>query len=288
MPSSYLFLNGLRLHYLYWNLEGDGCPVVLLHGLASNARIWERVAPYLSKSGLTSYSPDLRGHGLSDKPDGDYGFTTFRQDLQAILDGLNCERPVLVGHSWGALLALDYAARFAVGPRAGRHRAGGWRRFPAGPDPRCNLGENSPAPDPADLAGMPQESSGRFRPLEQFLGPAGKPPTMLANFEVGEDETISPHLTFEHHMQIPRSIWEFQTFGASLVRCPARHPAVPSAFQASRNLTARQNRKAPNRLARSSRTRDLLDGRYDPRHTPAAPGRAGRADRRSPSGSINP
>jgi pimeloyl-ACP methyl ester carboxylesterase len=225
MSSSYLFLNGLRLHYLYWNLDGDGRPVVLLHGLASNARIWERMAPYLSEQGLTSFSPDLRGHGLSDKPDGDYGFGTFRQDLQAILDGLNCERPVLVGHSWGALLALDYAARFPVGPRAPAGIVlvdGGISQLDQIPGATWEKIRARLAPP--DLAGMPQEEFlATYARRNGSWDPQGEAAQiMLANFEVGQDETIRSHLTFERHMQILRSIWEFQTFESmARVRCPA-------------------------------------------------------------------
>ncbi len=50
MSSSYLLLGDLRAHYLGWNLAGKGRPAVLLHGLASNARIWELAAPFLAEA----------------------------------------------------------------------------------------------------------------------------------------------------------------------------------------------------------------------------------------------
>ncbi len=90
------------MHYLSWNAASSGVPVVLVHGLASNARIWEKVAPFLVDGGLASYALDLRGHGLTDKPDSDYGFDTYYRDLSAFMDALNLEKPLLVGHSWGA------------------------------------------------------------------------------------------------------------------------------------------------------------------------------------------
>ena len=116
MQSSYLFLNGIRQHYYRWQPEEEDLPVLLLHGLASNARIWERVAPRLAADYLAPYAPDLRGHGLTDKPDGDYGFDTYARDLVALVEALQIEQPLIVGHSWGAMLALDYAARFPFGP----------------------------------------------------------------------------------------------------------------------------------------------------------------------------
>jgi pimeloyl-ACP methyl ester carboxylesterase len=116
--SSYLFTNNLRVHYLKWGSLTIERPVLLLHGLASNARIWELAAPRLAQAGLRPLAWDGRGHGLSDAPDGDYGFDTYLRDLSAFIETCGLERPLLVGHSWGGLLALDYAARRPVGPRA--------------------------------------------------------------------------------------------------------------------------------------------------------------------------
>jgi len=89
---------------------GDGQPLVLLHGLASNARIWDGVAPRLVGAGLRVVALDLRGHGASDQPGSGYDFASVGRDLAAALDGLGLERPVLVGHSWGANVALQFAA----------------------------------------------------------------------------------------------------------------------------------------------------------------------------------
>jgi pimeloyl-ACP methyl ester carboxylesterase len=89
---------------------GSGQAVALLHGLASNARIWDGVAPRLVGAGLRVVALDQRGHGESEQPDNGYGFATLGQDLSSALAGLGLERPVLVGHSWGASVALQYAA----------------------------------------------------------------------------------------------------------------------------------------------------------------------------------
>src|SRR4030067_3617862 len=101
MNSSYLFINNLRVHYLSWNQDEGGRPGVLMHGLGSNARLWELVAQELGGQDLMLFAPDLRGHGLTDKPDGEYGFATFRRDLLAFIDAFPLERPVMVGYGWG-------------------------------------------------------------------------------------------------------------------------------------------------------------------------------------------
>jgi pimeloyl-ACP methyl ester carboxylesterase len=100
--------DGLTLHARDWG--GSGQPVVLLHGLASNARIWDGVASRLAGAGLRVVALDQRGHGSSDQPGDGYDFGSVGRDLAAALAGLGLERPVLVGHSWGANVALQYAA----------------------------------------------------------------------------------------------------------------------------------------------------------------------------------
>ena len=100
--------DGVRLHARDWG--GSGPVVLLLHGLASNARVWDGVATRLAGAGLRVVALDLRGHGASDQPGSGYDFATVGRDLAAALGGLGLERPVLVGHSWGANVALQFAA----------------------------------------------------------------------------------------------------------------------------------------------------------------------------------
>jgi pimeloyl-ACP methyl ester carboxylesterase len=224
MPSSYLYLNGLRLHYLQWNVETGQQPIVALHGLASNARIWELAAPFLAEHGFRLYAPDQRGHGLTDKPEGDYGFDVFRGDLLAFLDACQLERPILLGHSWGALVALDFAAHYTVGPRAPAGVVlvdGGVIQLDDGPDASWELVQRRLTPP--RLAGMPLDDF--LDRLTDWGGPLGADKQavqiILSNFEINEDETIAPRLSFEHHMQIVRAMWEFKTFESlQRLRCP--------------------------------------------------------------------
>ena len=89
---------------------GPGAPtVVLLHGLASNARIWDGVARRLLQRGISVLALDLRGHGLSDQPLAGYDFASLSDDLDAVLEQADTQRPVIVGHSWGAHVALHHA-----------------------------------------------------------------------------------------------------------------------------------------------------------------------------------
>jgi pimeloyl-ACP methyl ester carboxylesterase len=87
---------------------GHGTPVVLVHGLGAIQRSWDRIAPLLAPH-LRVVSYDQRGHGGSQAAT-DYSPDAFTADLEAVLDALALERPVLVGHSFGALLAVEVAA----------------------------------------------------------------------------------------------------------------------------------------------------------------------------------
>jgi pimeloyl-ACP methyl ester carboxylesterase len=233
VKSSYLYVNHLRLHYYYENLAGTGSPIVLLHGLASNGRIWEKVLPHLAQAGHPCYAPDLRGHGLSDKPDRDFSFDSYFKDLAAIIDALALETLLVVGHSWGASLALDYAARRSFGrntPTGIVLVDGGVIQLDAVEG--ATWEETRQRLAPPRLAGTPlgafmahfQAPEARWRPSHEEIQ------IILANFEISADERITPHLSFEHHMQIVRAMWEFHTFERyEKVRCPVLAvPARPS------------------------------------------------------------
>src|SRR5262245_49905644 len=83
---------GVRLHYRAWGgparASASYAPLVLLHGLASTAHIWDLVAPRLAQ-GRRIVALDQRGHGLSDKPDEGYDFATIVADDISALDQLH-------------------------------------------------------------------------------------------------------------------------------------------------------------------------------------------------------
>ncbi len=142
------------------------------------------------------------------------------------------------GTPGGLLLALDYAARFSFGPRAPTGIVlvdGGMTQMDDMPGSTWE--QISQRLAPPRLAGMPVENfiamlgagNDTWRPDDQDIS------IILANFDVSEDETISPHLSFEHHMQILRSMWEYKTYERfARLRCPVLMvPAVPAGTPAS-------------------------------------------------------
>jgi pimeloyl-ACP methyl ester carboxylesterase len=89
---------------------GSGPPVVFLHSLAGNTRQWTAQLEHVRKT-RRGVAIDLRGHGRSEPPaDGEYRIESQVSDVDAVVDALGLERFAVVGHSFGAGVALEYAA----------------------------------------------------------------------------------------------------------------------------------------------------------------------------------
>ena len=92
--------------------EGEGVPVVLLHGLTATRRYVVMGVRVLERSGHRTLAPDARGHGASGPALGGpeaYGYEHLLADLVAVLDDAGLEQAVLVGASMGAHTALRLA-----------------------------------------------------------------------------------------------------------------------------------------------------------------------------------
>jgi len=103
---------GLEMAYVD---EGQGDPIVFLHGNPTSSYLWRNILPYVQGFGRM-LAPDLIGMGDSQKlPDSgpsSYTFVEHRRYLDALLEVLGIgERVTLVGHDWGAALAFDWARR---------------------------------------------------------------------------------------------------------------------------------------------------------------------------------
>ncbi|MGH8564761.1 MAG: alpha/beta fold hydrolase [Gammaproteobacteria bacterium] len=103
-------LTTIRLHYL--DHPGGDPPLVLMHGLTSNAHAFDGLVKAGLSPAVRVLAPDLRGRGLSDKPDTGYGMAEHAADVLGLLDELGLRRVVLGGHSFGGFLALHMAAHY--------------------------------------------------------------------------------------------------------------------------------------------------------------------------------
>ena len=86
-----------------------GPQLILIHGLASSQHIWDLVLPMLERDfRVTTY--DQRGHGGSSRPTSGYSFGEVTKDLAAVMRAVKAKRPVIVGHSYGANVGIEFAA----------------------------------------------------------------------------------------------------------------------------------------------------------------------------------
>ncbi len=100
--------NGIRLAVYE---QGEGRPVILLHGFPELAFSWRHQLPALASAGFRAIAPDQRGYGQSDVPEGveSYRIETLIADLHGLLDALELESAVFAGHDWGAILLWHMA-----------------------------------------------------------------------------------------------------------------------------------------------------------------------------------
>lgn len=106
---SKLVLGDVALHY---QCLGEGEDVVLIHGLGANLAFWYMGIAKLLARRYRVISYDLRGHGRSSMPSSGYSLPYMAQDLHALLDHLCVRRAHLVGHSFGARIALYYTISY--------------------------------------------------------------------------------------------------------------------------------------------------------------------------------
>lgn len=222
--DSFVQANGLRLHYRRWQAaaaQSNRPPILLLHGLASSSFIWNLTAPLLAAQGYEVIALDQRGHGESAKPDDGYDFATILADDRAVIQALGLHRPILAGHSWGAMAALEYAAAPDADLTALILIDGALHQFSQRPG--WSLEKALTELAPPRYAGVSRETFLGFfshSPLAQIWTPAIEA-SVLHIVDQHPDGTISPRLTFEHHLQIIEAMWHQPTLELyERIHCP--------------------------------------------------------------------
>jgi pimeloyl-ACP methyl ester carboxylesterase len=195
---------GVQLHVRQWT--GPETPFVLLHGLASNSRLWTMVARQLAAQGHGVVAVDQRGHGLSDKPPSGYDFATVTADLAALLEQLALVEPVVVGQSWGGNVVLEFGARYPGRARGLAFIDGGFLDLQMRPGGDWTT--TAERLRPPHLLGTPlNQIRARIRSANPDWAEEGID-AVLDNFAIQADGTVRPWLTLENHMQILRALWE--------------------------------------------------------------------------------
>jgi pimeloyl-ACP methyl ester carboxylesterase len=197
---------GVRLAVRVHDAHSTSAPGLLLHhGLASSQRIWDLMLPRLTRR-FRVVTYDARGHGLSAKPSSGYGFDSIVADARAVIRAVALRRPIVVGHSWGATVALELAARR---PRvvAGAVLVDGGIGTLRG---EMDWATAKQRLAPPHLAGMPvQEFRGMIR---TFLGESVEVTPQIEEIvvsvmNVDRHGRIKPRLSRANHFRILRAIW---------------------------------------------------------------------------------
>jgi len=187
---------------------GGGRPFLLLHGLGSNARMWDEVADRLAAAGHPVYALDTRGHGESDSPPQGYDNATAVADLVSVCRELELTGTLLAGHSWGGNLAVRLAAQQ---PQLAAGLAlvdGGWISPVDVLDGAEATGEGA-----ANLGwwdadtGLTREA---MRGLLRAIHPTWSATAVeasLADMVEGADGRLGPRLPTEHYRSIGNSMW---------------------------------------------------------------------------------
>ncbi|MEH7333878.1 alpha/beta hydrolase [Neobacillus drentensis] len=106
---AFLQVGDLQIHY---EIEGEGDPLIILHGMGNNSQSWKKQLSGLSKQ-YTVIAWDAPGYGKSSDPKEELReFRQFADVLKGFIENLNYESVTLLGHSMGSAIALDFCYRF--------------------------------------------------------------------------------------------------------------------------------------------------------------------------------
>lgn len=106
--SRYAVVDGIRLHYLD---EGDGPPILMMHGQPMWSYLYRKMIPPLVAAGYRCVVPDLMGFGYSDKPTDESAYTLKRhvELITGLVEQLGLKGVTTVGNDWGGPIVLRYA-----------------------------------------------------------------------------------------------------------------------------------------------------------------------------------
>jgi pimeloyl-ACP methyl ester carboxylesterase len=231
LKTSFLQTEDLRLGY---RTMGKGEPtLILIHGLASNQHIWDLLAPLLADK-YQLYTLDQRGHGSSEKPPTGYDFDTITKDLHLFIQNLEIGNPIIIGHSWGGNVALNYAAQYPNLLNGICFIDGGLIEISKIPGNSLHQALISMAP-PNFANYTKQDFLHRIQQRDwgeqdQTSRAANMANIVLSNFDLHPNGHITPKFNRSNHLQVIEAFWKhkpsqlFERIQCPVLNLPARMP----------------------------------------------------------------
>lgn len=281
LDKMWLTVNGLRMHALASQHEHDGrgVPVVLIHGFGVSSRYFVPLAGILAVR-YPVYAPDLPGHGSSQSPEAALDIPGLTDALSAWMDAAGIARAILIGHSMGCQIAVEFAVRYPG--KADRIVLIGMPPEPAGRDPviqifrllRCAVHERlSLIPCVVkDYLGMNWRVVPEFVAMTNYsvsqVLPKLNAPVMLMR---GEHDALSPAEWFQRCARLVSPICTALIPGAA----HAVHYSAPEEtgdalipFLAMESLNA-SNTASGTELGAEHAQQNGLNARHFPQHLPS-------------------
>ena len=204
MISKFLKLdNKLTFHYLERSKKENKINFLLIHGLSSSAFLWEPLVDEMGNE-FNFYAIDLRGHGLSDKPNSGYDLYTIKNDVNLFIEKLNLENLIIIGQSMGVEISLlssinSKHVKGCIGIDGGFYDLK--KKYK-------NKKECLEALKPPDLNGINKEE---MLKILRNHHPDWSEKAILGQFsifEVDNEDKIIKRLELKNHIKILESLWD--------------------------------------------------------------------------------
>lgn len=206
MNSKYIELpDNLRLHYLERTTRNPDYTLLFLHGLSSSSYLWVPLVKEFESDIADIYCLDLRGHGLTDKPEGNYSLETLANDVLNFIKKKNLKNIIMIGQSMGGDLGVSICQKV-------NERIVGCIGIDGG---AINLKENFESKKvaleklrPPDLDGMDKDVM--LTRLRKNWPDWSEDAIMgqFSIFSVNKENKITKRLSLINHLKILESLWE--------------------------------------------------------------------------------
>jgi len=217
-------VNGIEYHVLRWGSHSERACFVLLHGLGSNARIWELVAPLLAREGWGVIAPDLRGHGESEATQEMSSLAIYAADLSELIKRMELSACILAGHSWGGTLALETAAGCGSGADAPSGLVlldGGIGQLNQIPGANWEAIREALAPSTEPGSTLESFHTRLSHPKRKWRPGSRERSMILASYTLDEQNCLTPRLSDGAYYALLEELWGYPTFTRfGAVRCP--------------------------------------------------------------------